>query len=175
MASNFFVGEFDFDLGNETGGGQTKGDEGVRVRVGKFGKCGVEMGEYIPCLDNLEAVSGLNSAERGEKYERHCPEKGRGLDCLIPRPDGYKPKIPWPKSRDEVWFNNVPHTHLVEDKGGQNWISRKNDKFEFPGGGTQFIHGANQYLDQISEIVCRWSLILHLGIILELPWMLAVE
>ncbi|THG04454.1 hypothetical protein TEA_002701 [Camellia sinensis var. sinensis] len=42
---------------------------------------------------------------------------------------------------------------LVEDKGGQNWISRKNDKFIFPGGGTQFIHGADQYLDQISNMV----------------------
>ncbi|CAL5384791.1 unnamed protein product [Camellia sinensis] len=52
-----------------------------------------------------------------------------------------------------VWFNNVPHMRLVEDKGGQNWISRKNDKFIFPGGGTQFIHGADQYLDQISNMV----------------------
>ncbi|XP_028090506.1 probable methyltransferase PMT10 [Camellia sinensis] len=53
----------------------------------------------------------------------------------------------------QVWFNNVPHMRLVEDKGGQNWISRKNDKFIFPGGGTQFIHGADQYLDQISNMV----------------------
>lgn len=52
----------------------------------------------------------------------------------------------------QVWFDNVPHTRLVEDKGGQNWISRKEDKFIFPGGGTQFIHGANKYLDQISEV-----------------------
>jgi len=52
----------------------------------------------------------------------------------------------------QVWFNNVPHTKLVEDKGGQNWISKKDDKFIFPGGGTQFIHGADQYLDQISKV-----------------------
>lgn len=52
----------------------------------------------------------------------------------------------------QVWFSNVPHTRLVEDKGGQNWISRENDKFKFPGGGTQFIHGADKYLDQISEV-----------------------
>ncbi|GAB2252284.1 hypothetical protein Droror1_Dr00005131 [Drosera rotundifolia] len=49
--------------------------------------------------------------------------------------------------------SNVPHTRLVEDKGGQNWISIKGDKFVFPGGGTQFIYGANQYLDQISQMV----------------------
>ena len=47
----------------------------------------------------------------------------------------------------------MPHTRLVEDKGGQNWISIKKDKFIFPGGGTQFIHGADQYLNQISQVV----------------------
>lgn len=52
----------------------------------------------------------------------------------------------------QVWFNNVPHSRLVEDKGGQNWISIAKDKFKFPGGGTQFIHGADQYLDQISQV-----------------------
>lgn len=52
----------------------------------------------------------------------------------------------------QVWFSNVPHTRLVADKGGQNWIAIKKDKFVFPGGGTQFIHGADKYLDQISEV-----------------------
>lgn len=51
-----------------------------------------------------------------------------------------------------MWFSNVPHTRLVEDKGGQNWIAIKKDKFVFPGGGTQFIHGADQYLNQISQV-----------------------
>ena len=53
-----------------------------------------------------------------------------------------------------MWFKNVPHTRLVDEKGGQNWISKKGkDKFKFPGGGTQFIHGADQYLDQISKVI----------------------
>jgi hypothetical protein len=52
----------------------------------------------------------------------------------------------------QVWFSNVPHTRLVDDKGGQNWITKAKDKFTFPGGGTQFIHGADQYLDQISQV-----------------------
>lgn len=54
----------------------------------------------------------------------------------------------------QVWYSNVPHRCLVEDKGGQNWISIDNYKFKFPGGGTQFIHGADQYLDQISQVCC---------------------
>ena len=32
-------------------------------------------------------------------------------------------------------------------------MTREEDKFKFPGGGTQFIHGANQYLDQISQVL----------------------
>ena len=58
-----------------------------------------------------------------------------------------------------MWFSNVPHTRLVEDKGGQNWISRVKDKFKFPGGGTQFIHGADEYLDHISRVLICLDLI----------------
>ncbi|XP_020240976.1 probable methyltransferase PMT11 [Asparagus officinalis] len=122
-----------------------------QVRVGKFRVCDKRMREYIPCLDNVEAIKRLRSTERGERFERFCPE--RALDCLVPAPKDYKSPIPWPQSRDEVWFSNVPHSRLVEDKGGQNWITRVGDKFVFPGGGTQFIHGADKYLDQIAEMV----------------------
>lgn len=52
----------------------------------------------------------------------------------------------------QVWYSNVPHAQLAEYKGGQNWITVDKDKFKFPGGGTQFIHGADKYLDQISEV-----------------------
>lgn len=37
-------------------------------------------------------------------------------------------------------------------KGGQNWITIDKDKVKFPGGGTQFIHGADKYLDQIEKV-----------------------
>ncbi|XP_059631734.1 probable methyltransferase PMT10 [Cornus florida] len=160
MTVDFEVGEFDPSLiesvANESqkhGEESDRASRNSRVRVEKYRMCDESMTDYIPCLDNVEMISRLNSTERGEKFERHCPERGKGLDCVVPRPEGYKLKIPWPKSRDEVWFSNVPHTRLVEDKGGQNWISRKEDKFIFPGGGTQFIHGADQYLDQISKMV----------------------
>lgn len=36
---------------------------------------------------------------------------------------------------------------IKEDKTGYREI-----KFIFPGGGTKFIHGAKQYLDQISKV-----------------------
>lgn len=156
MADDFEVGAVDPDMaeavGNETGSGSSD-DDVVRVRVSKFKMCPDSMKEYIPCMDNEEAIKKLRTTERGERFERHCPGEGKGLDCLVPAPKNYKTPIPWPRSRDEVWFNNVPHARLVEDKGGQNWITRNKDKFKFPGGGTQFIHGADQYLDQISKMV----------------------
>ncbi|PWA65470.1 S-adenosyl-L-methionine-dependent methyltransferases superfamily protein [Artemisia annua] len=44
----------------------------------------------------------LVSTEKGERFERHCPEKDKGLSCLVPPPKGYKAPIPWPTSRDEA-------------------------------------------------------------------------
>ncbi|WOL16515.1 putative methyltransferase PMT11 [Canna indica] len=164
MTLDFEAGEADPDLAeglddgiagsNETDAkGSGDGERKIRIKFDKFRVCPESMREYIPCMDNEEVLTKLNSTEHGERFERHCPPEGKGLDCLVPAPKDYKKPIPWPQSREEVWFSNVPHSRLVEDKGGQNWISRDKDKFKFPGGGTQFIHGANQYLDQISQMV----------------------
>lgn len=109
MSDNFEVGEFDpnevvdnWGSGNET---ELEKDESGsrRIRIQKFGLCTNSMSEYIPCLDNFQAIERLNSIERGEMFERHCPEPGRGLNCLVPAPKKYKAPIPWPKSRDEVF------------------------------------------------------------------------
>lgn len=107
MSVEFEVGEVDLnsaeDLGNSSGEGEKEvGDGNSMVKIEKFKLCEATMQDYIPCLDNVEAIGRLNSTERGEKYERHCPEKGKGLNCLVPAPNGYKPRIPWPASRDEV-------------------------------------------------------------------------
>lgn len=111
MSEEFEVGEFgEGDLveewRNETkvGDGDSDRDKGSRVRVTKFRMCPTSMSEYIPCLDNVEAIKKLESTERGERFERHCPEEGHGLDCLVPAPSKYRTPIPWPKSRDEVSF-----------------------------------------------------------------------
>ncbi|KAJ0505384.1 putative S-adenosyl-L-methionine-dependent methyltransferase [Helianthus annuus] len=157
MRSDFEVGEFDQDAveswNNETEVVDGEDEVRVRVRVWRFDKCPVSMSEYIPCMDDVEGVKRLGLMEKGESFERHCPEKDKGFKCLVPAPKGYKPPIPWPRSRDEVWYSNVPHAQLAEYKGGQNWIVVNKDKFRFPGGGTQFIHGADQYIDQISAMV----------------------
>ncbi|KAJ1422256.1 S-adenosyl-L-methionine-dependent methyltransferase [Sesbania bispinosa] len=174
MSEEFKVGNFDpgmvDDWVNETQverEGSSESESVPKFAIKKFGLCPRNMSEYIPCLDNVEAIRKLPSTEKGERFERHCPEQGRGLNCLVPAPKGYRAPIPWPKSRDEVWYNNVPHTRLVEDKGGQNWISRDKDKFKFPGGGTQFIHGANEYLDHISKMIPEITFGKHVRVVLD--------
>ncbi|XP_009773760.1 putative methyltransferase PMT11 [Nicotiana tabacum] len=171
MKEDFAVGDYDPDVvenwpgvGNET----DLSENNKVVKVKKFGLCPESMREYIPCLDNVEAIQKLNSTEKGDKFERHCPEKDKGLNCLVPAPRGYQAPIPWPRSRDEVWFSNVPHARLVEDKGGQNWITIDKDKFKFPGGGTQFIHGADQYLDQIEKMVPEIAFGRHTRVALDI-------
>ncbi|CAN6241526.1 unnamed protein product [Urochloa humidicola] len=105
--------------------------------------------DYIPCLDNLEAIKKLRSTKHYEHRERHCPE--RPPTCLVPLPEGYRDPIRWPKSRDQIWYNNIPHTKLVEYKGHQNWVKVSGEYLTFPGGGTQFKHGALHYIDFIEE------------------------
>lgn len=107
MQDEFDIGRFDPDLienwGDENRKEETRVNESdSRVEISGFSLCPESMKEYIPCLDNVDEIRKLTSTERGEKYERHCPAQGRGLNCLVPAPKEYKVPIPWPQSRDEV-------------------------------------------------------------------------
>lgn len=114
--------------------------------------CNVTAGpDYIPCLDNLKAIKGLRTTKHYEHRERHCPENPP--TCLVPLPEGYQRPIEWPTSREKIWYHNVPHTKLAELKGHQNWVKVTGEFLTFPGGGTQFKHGALHYIDFIQEIV----------------------
>ncbi|KAJ6820942.1 putative methyltransferase PMT26 [Iris pallida] len=112
--------------------------------------CHVNVGaDYIPCLDNEEAIKKLKTTSHYEHRERHCPETAP--TCLVPLPDGYRRSIAWPSSRDKIWYYNVPHTQLATVKGHQNWVKVSGEYLTFPGGGTQFKHGALYYIDKIQE------------------------
>ncbi|XP_057532723.1 probable methyltransferase PMT24 [Amaranthus tricolor] len=114
--------------------------------------CNVTAGsDYIPCLDNIKAIRKLPSISHYEHRERHCPDQAP--TCLVSVPKGYKTSLPWPKSRDKIWFANVPHVKLVESKGHQNWVQVSGSYITFPGGGTQFKHGAMHYIDFIQKTV----------------------
>ncbi|KAL3614663.1 hypothetical protein CASFOL_041420 [Castilleja foliolosa] len=114
--------------------------------------CNVTAGtDYIPCLDNEKVISKLHSRKHHEHRERHCPDEPP--TCLVPLPEGYKTRIEWPQSRDKIWYHNVPHKTLAEVKGHQNWVKVTGEFLTFPGGGTQFIHGALHYIDFLQEAV----------------------
>ncbi|XP_010444329.1 PREDICTED: probable methyltransferase PMT26 [Camelina sativa] len=118
----------------------------------KWALCNTTAGpDYIPCLDNVQAIRSLPSTKHYEHRERHCPDSPP--TCLVPLPEGYKRPIEWPKSREKIWYTNVPHTKLAEYKGHQNWVKVTGEYLTFPGGGTQFKHGALHYIDFIQESV----------------------
>lgn len=75
------------------------------------------------------------------------------MRCLIPKPRGYKRPFPWPKSRDSIWFSNVPFKMLAEYKKDQNWVRLEGDKLVFPGGGTSFRNGVKLYVEETIQRV----------------------
>ncbi|XVF84061.1 hypothetical protein PTKIN_Ptkin16aG0544500 [Pterospermum kingtungense] len=125
----------------------------------------VAVEDYIPCLDNWKAIKELKSRKRMEHRERHCPSPSPR--CLVPLPSGYKVPVQWPKSRDMIWYSNVPHPKLVEYKKDQNWVRKSGDYFIFPGGGTQFKHGVTSYIGYIEKTLpaIRWRK--HIRVILD--------
>uniref|UniRef100_A0A0D9V7C8 Methyltransferase n=1 Tax=Leersia perrieri TaxID=77586 RepID=A0A0D9V7C8_9ORYZ len=139
---------------NETPGTGVSGGGAARVAVPSWGVCkvgkGVVAADYIPCLDNVKAVKALKSLRHMEHRERHCPKSPR---CLVPLPPGYRSPLLWPRSRDMIWYNNVPHPKLVEYKKDQNWVRKSSNYFVFPGGGTQFKAGVTRYIQFIEQIM----------------------
>ncbi|XP_024362472.1 probable methyltransferase PMT23 [Physcomitrium patens] len=115
--------------------------------------------DYIPCLDNKKWLTTHKQRKHYEHRERHCPTPKQLPKCLVPLPAGYKPHIKWPDSRSETWYNNVPHAGLAQYKKDQNWVKKQGEKLIFPGGGTQFKHGAGHYIDWVQKIypTIRWG------------------
>ncbi|CAD6338318.1 unnamed protein product [Miscanthus lutarioriparius] len=148
---------------NDGNGAENGGGEEHEWRV-----CNVKAGaDYIPCLDNEKAIKKLRpeNFRRYEHRERHCPDEGP--TCLVALPTGYRRPIEWPKSRDRVWYSNVPHTKLVEVKGHQNWVKVSGQYLTFPGGGTQFIHGALHYIDFLQQSVRAIAWGKHTRVVLD--------
>ncbi|XP_027913709.1 probable methyltransferase PMT20 [Vigna unguiculata] len=128
---------------------QTSGS--LLMRTITFPECGLDYQDYTPCTD----------PKRWRKYglyrltllERHCPPIFERKECLVPPPDGYKPPIRWPKSRDECWYRNVPYDWINKQKSNQHWLIKEGEKFLFPGGGTMFPNGVGEYVDMMQELI----------------------
>ncbi|OAY69600.1 putative methyltransferase PMT15 [Ananas comosus] len=117
----------------------------------EFLACDARYSEYTPCEDRDRSLRF--DRDRLIYRERHCPEKGEQLKCLVPAPPGYRSPPPWPESRGAAWFANVPHKELTVEKAVQNWVKVEGDKFVFPGGGTMFPNGADAYIDEIGRLI----------------------
>lgn len=138
---------------NESQGSSSSMDD---QKGDKWKLCKTDAGpDYIPCLDNVQAIRKLPHTSHYEHRERHCPIEAS--TCLVPLPSGYKQPIGWPRSRDQIWYTNVPHVKLAEVKGHQNWVKVTGEYLTFPGGGTQFKQGALHYIDFIQKTLPQIS------------------
>lgn len=116
---------------------------------------------FEPCVDKYTDYTPCQEQDRAMKFprdnmiyrERHCPPEEEKLKCLIPAPKGYTTPFPWPKSRDYVYYANVPYKSLTVEKAVQNWVQYQGDVFKFPGGGTMFPHGADAYIDELASVI----------------------
>ncbi|KAI4327972.1 hypothetical protein L6164_020374 [Bauhinia variegata] len=123
----------------------------LQIKSVNFPECSNDYQDYTPCTD----------PRRWRKYgtyrltllERHCPPIFERKECLVPPPDGYKPPIKWPKSRDQCWYRNVPYDWINKQKSNQHWLQKEGDKFLFPGGGTMFPNGVGEYVDLMTDLI----------------------
>lgn len=58
-----------------------------------------------------------------------------------------------------IWYDNVPHPKLVDYKKDQHWVVKSGDHFIFPGGGTQFKEGVQNYIKFIEKAIpeIKWG------------------
>lgn len=155
LGSSYLGGDEESDLGGKQDDFKFGLDDEDGIVPKSFPVCDDRYSELIPCLDrNLIYQMRLKlDLSLMEHYERHCPLPERRFNCLIPPPTGYKVPTKWPKSRDEVWKANIPHTHLAHEKSDQNWMVVKGEKIIFPGGGTHFHYGADKYIKSLANML----------------------
>ncbi|XP_057514137.1 probable methyltransferase PMT14 [Actinidia eriantha] len=116
-----------------------------------FKPCDDRYTDYTPCQEQDRAMTFPR--ENMIYRERHCPPEEEKLHCLIPAPKGYTTPFSWPKSRDYVYYANVPHKSLTVEKAVQNWVQFQGNVFKFPGGGTMFPQGADAYIDELASVI----------------------
>ncbi|GJP50366.1 hypothetical protein CLOM_g9489 [Closterium sp. NIES-68] len=136
--------------------------------VAPYPLCVEQSDDHIPCLDNEKALRQLKSTNHYEHRERHCPAVAEVPRCVLPLPDGYKPHITWPESRDQIWYSNVPKPSLANYKADQNWVKADGDKFLFPGGGTQFKYGATRYIEWVHDVCPELAWGKHVRVVLDM-------
>lgn len=113
--------------------------------------CPAEEVDHMPCEDPRR--NSQLSREMNFYRERQCPLPAETPLCLIPPPDGYHIPVRWPDSLHKIWHSNMPHNKIADRKGHQGWMKEEGMYFIFPGGGTMFPDGAEQYIEKLSQYI----------------------
>eukprot|EP00897_Mesotaenium_endlicherianum_P007565 jgi/Mesen1/6837/ME000351S05955 len=113
-----------------------------------FPSCPKNFTEYIPS----HRTSNVYPKVWGQWLERNFPSERH--QCIVPPPQNYKLPVRWPDSRDYIWLSNVPDPKKLADiKAEQHWLEIKGDRIYFPGGGTHFKGGADEYINRLANII----------------------
>ncbi|RDX87020.1 putative methyltransferase PMT13, partial [Mucuna pruriens] len=113
--------------------------------------CPADASDHMPCEDPRR--NSQLSREMNYYRERHCPRPEDTPLCLIPPPDGYRVPVPWPVSLHKIWHSNMPYNKIADRKGHQGWMKLEGEHFIFPGGGTMFPDGAEQYIEKLGQYI----------------------
>ncbi|XP_042048619.1 probable pectin methyltransferase QUA3 [Salvia splendens] len=113
--------------------------------------CPADMVDHMPCED--PRINSQLSRDMNFYRERHCPRPEETPLCLIPPPNGYKVPVQWPESLHKIWHDNMPYNKIADRKGHQGWMKREGPYFIFPGGGTMFPDGAEQYIEKLKQYI----------------------
>ncbi|KAL2330392.1 hypothetical protein Fmac_017973 [Flemingia macrophylla] len=125
--------------------------EAVEAGLRGVEACPAEAADHMPCEDPRR--NSQLSREMNYYRERHCPRSDDSPLCLIPPPAGYRVPVPWPESLHKIWHSNMPHNKIAERKGHQGWMKLEGEHFIFPGGGTMFPDGAEQYIEKLGQYI----------------------
>ncbi|CAL9094716.1 unnamed protein product [Musa textilis] len=113
--------------------------------------CSAEEVDNMPCEDPRR--NSQLSREMNFYRERHCPPPEEMPLCLVPPPKGYRIPVSWPESLHKIWHDNMPYDKIAERKGHQGWMKEEGPYFIFPGGGTMFPDGAEQYIAKLGQFI----------------------
>jgi hypothetical protein len=64
----------------------------------------------------------------------------------------------------QIWHDNMPYGKIAERKGHQGWMKHEGSHFIFPGGGTMFPDGAEQYIEKLSQYAPLKTGVLRTGL-----------